>query len=139
VAVDVNGAVDTRPYVTNPGYVTPISNVPYYIIPRGDFRWDNTFSTDLAVTWGRKLTQAGKSELFVRAVVTNLTNNAARQRGDINVNTRFNNTAFQAFNPFTTVQVQGANWDYSPTFGQPQAFDDYQPARLFSFSVGFRF
>ena len=35
--------------------------------------------------------------------------------------------------------VQGVNWDYSATFGQPQAFDDYQPARLFSFSVGIRY
>ena len=66
-------------------------------------------------------------------------NNTARQRGDININTRFNNTAFQAFNPFTTAPVQGANWDYSPTFGQPQAFDDYQPARQFGFSAGLRF
>jgi len=125
--------------VTNPGYVTPISSVGYYVIPRGDFRWDSTFSTDLAITWGKKLAPAGKSEVFFRGIVSNLTNNAARQRGDININTRFNNTAFQAFNPFTTVPVQGANWDYSPTFGQPQAFDDYQPARLFSFSAGFRF
>ena len=125
--------------MTNPGYVTPISNVPYYFTPRGDFRWDNTFSTDLAVTWGRRLSQAGKSEVFFRGVVTNLTNNAARQRGDININTRFNNTAFQAFNPFTTAPVKGLNWDYSPTFGQPQAFDDYQPARLFGLSAGFRF
>jgi len=139
VAVDINGSVDTRPYVTNPGYVTPISSVGYYVIPRGDFRWDSTFSTDLAITWGKKLAQAGKSEVFFRGIVSNLTNNAARQRGDININTRFNNTVFQAFNPFTTAPVQGANWDYSPTFGQPQAFDDYQPARQFSFSAGLRF
>ncbi|PYR47433.1 MAG: hypothetical protein DMF95_16435 [Acidobacteria bacterium] len=139
VAVDVNGSVDTRPYVTNPGYVTPISNVAYYVIPRGEFRWDSTFSTDLAITWGKKLGQAGRSEVFFRGIVSNLTNNTARQRGDININTRFNNTAFQAFNPFTTAPVQGANWDYSPTFGQPQAFDDYQPARQFGFSAGLRF
>ena len=77
--------------------------------------------------------------MFFRGIVTNLANNAARQRGDININTRFNNTAFQAFNPFTTAPVQGVHWDYSPTFGQPQAFDDYQPARQFGFSAGLRF
>ncbi|HEY3120618.1 MAG TPA: hypothetical protein VGL15_08345, partial [Vicinamibacteria bacterium] len=139
VAVDVSGSVDTRPYVTNPGYVTPPQSVGYYFTPRGSFRWDGVKSTDLALTWGRNLPSLQKTELFVRAVVNNAFNNAARTRGDIQINTRFNNTAYQAFNPFTTAPVQGVNWDYSPTFGQPQAFDDYQPARVFSFSAGIRF
>src|SRR5438093_1292591 len=139
IAVDVNGSVDTRPYVTNPGYVTPVSSVAYYVIPRGDFRWDSLWSTDLAFTWGKKLSQRQKTEVFFRGVVSNVFNNAARLRGDIGINTRFNNTAFQAFNPFTTTPVKGVNWDYSPTFGQPQAFDDYQPPRQFSFSAGLRF
>jgi hypothetical protein len=52
---------------------------------------------------------------------------------------RINNATYQAFNPFTTTPVKGVNWDYSPTFGQPQAFDDYQTAELFSFSVGIRY
>jgi hypothetical protein len=60
-------------------------------------------------------------------------------RGDIAINTRNNNTAYAAFNPFTTTPVQGVHWDYSATFGEPQAFDDYQPARQFSFSAGIRF
>ena len=139
VAADVNGSVDSRPYVTNPGYVTPVNSVAYYFIPRGGFRWDAVYSTDLAATWSRKLSQAARADAFVRVVLANAFNNAARTRGDININTRFNNTAFQAFNPFTTAPVQGVNWDYSPTFGQPQAFDDYQPARVFSFSTGVRF
>ena len=139
VAVDVNGSIDTRPYVTNPGYITPIGSVAYYVTPRGDFRWDPIYSTDLAVTWAKHLPQLRRTELFFRGVVSNVFNNAAKTRGDINVNTRFNNTAYQAFNPFTTSPVRGVNWDYSPTFGQPAAFDDYQPARQFSFSVGLRF
>jgi hypothetical protein len=139
IAVDVTGSIDPRPYVTNPGYVTPIGSVAYYFIPRGNFRWDNVYSTDLAMTWGKRLPQLGRAELFFRGVVTNVFNNAARTRGDIGINTRLNNAAFQAFNPFTTTPVQGVNWDYSPTFGEPQAFDDYQPARLFSVSVGVRF
>jgi hypothetical protein len=139
VAVDVNGSIDPRAYVTNPGYVTPIGSVAYYFIPRGDFRWDNVYSTDLAISWGKRLPQLRTAELFFRGVVTNMFNNAARTRGDIGINTRLNNAAYQAFNPFTTTPVQGVNWDYSPTFGQPQAFDDYQPARLFSLSVGIRF
>src|SRR5262245_16013623 len=139
VAVDVNGSIDTRPYVTNPGYITPIGNVSYYFIPRGDFRWDPVYSTDFSFTWGKRLPQLSRTEVFFRGVITNLFNNAAVTRGDIAINTRFNNTAFQAFNPFTTAPVQGVNWNYGDTFGQPANFDDYQPARLFSFSVGVRF
>jgi hypothetical protein len=139
VAVDVNGSIDPRPYVTNPGYVTPIGSVAYYFTPRGSFRWDPVYSTDLSVNWGKRLPQLRRSEVFFRGVITNVFNNAARTRGDIGINTRLNNSAYQAFNPFTTTPVQGVHWDYSPTFGQPQNFDDYQPARLFSFSVGVRF
>jgi hypothetical protein len=139
VAVDVNGSIDPRPFVTNPGYVTPTGSVAYYFIPRGDFRWDDIFSTDIAATWGKKLPRLATTELFVRAVVTNIFNNAARTRGDIGINTRLNNAAYQAFNPFTITPEQGVHWDFSPTFGEPQAFDDYQVARTFSFSAGIRF
>lgn len=139
VAVDVTGAVDTRAFVANPGYLTPVQNVGYYYIPRGSFRWDPVRSTDLAVTWGKTLPRLSTTELFFRGVITNIFNNAARTRGDIAINTRVNNAAYQAFNPFTTTPGQGVNWDFSPTFGQPVNFDDYQPARLFSFSVGLRF
>jgi hypothetical protein len=139
VSVDVNGLIDPRAFVTNPGYVTPIGSVPYYFTPRGEFRWDNVYSTDLSFTWGKRVPQLRRTELFFRGVVTNLFNSGARTRGDIGIDTRMNNAAYQAFNPFTTAPVQGVNWDYSPTFGQPQAFDDYQPARLFNFSVGVRF
>ena len=75
----------------------------------------------------------------MRAVITIAFNNAARTRGDIAILTRFNNAAYAAFNPFTTTPVQGEHWQYGPSFGQPQAYDDYQQARLFSFSAGIRF
>jgi hypothetical protein len=139
VAVDVMGSIDPRAFVVNPGYVTPIQSVAYYFIPRGSFRWDNVWSTDLAVTWSMKLAHAGNMELFFRGVTTNIFNNAARMRGDIGINTRANNAVFQTFNPFTTTPAQGTHWDFSPTYGQPQAFDDYQPSRVFSFSAGVRF
>ena len=139
VAVDVNGSIDPRAFVTNPGYVTPIQSVAYYFAPRGSFRWDSVYSTDFAVTWGKRLPSLDRTEVFFRGVITNIFNNAAITRGDIGINTRINNPTYQAFNPFTTTPVQGVHWDYSPTFGQPQAFDDYQPARLFSFSAGIRF
>jgi len=137
-AVDVNGSIDTRPYVTNPGYTTPIGSVAYYFIPRGDFRWDPIFSTALALNWSKRLGVA-KTEVFFRGVLTNIFNNSGLISGDISVLTRLNNTKYAAFNPFTTQPVQGVNWDYSPTFGQASASSDYQISRQFSFSFGVRF
>ena len=77
--------------------------------------------------------------MFFRGVTTNIFNHSARTRGDIAILTRVNDTRYQAFNPFTTTPERGVHWDYSPTFGEPQAFDDYQDPREFSFSVGVRF
>ena len=139
LAVDVDGSVDTRTYVANPGYVTPVQNVGYYFIPRGSFRWDAVYSTDVAVTWTRQVPRAGGTEMFCRAVTMNIFNRGARTRGDIALLTRVNDTRYQAFNPFTTTPERGVHWEYSPTFGEPQAFDDYQDPREFSFSVGVRF
>src|SRR5260221_170987 len=39
VAVGVDGTNEPRPYVINPGYVTPTSSVSYYFFPRGPFPW----------------------------------------------------------------------------------------------------
>ena len=89
-------------------------------------------------TWGKRLSPIRNAELFFRGVVTNLFNNAAITRGDIGINTRFNNTAFQAFNPFTTTPVQGSTGITATRSANRANFDDYQPARLFSFSVGVR-
>lgn len=139
VAVDVTGNVDTRAFVTNPGYVTPVQSVPYYFIPRGDFRWDPVYATDLSVSWSKRLPRLDRTEVFFRGVLTNLFNQAAITRGDITILTRNNNTALAAFNPFTTTPVQGTHWDFGPNFGQAQAFDDYQDSRQFSFSAGIRF
>src|SRR5204863_7889557 len=81
VAVDVNGSIDPRAYVTNPGYVTPTGSVAYYFSPRGSFRWDPVFSTDFAATWAKKLSASAHTELFARCVLSNAFNKAAVTRG----------------------------------------------------------
>ena len=135
---DPSGSVDTRPYVTNPGYLNPVANVGYYFLPRGSFRWDNIWTTDLSVNWSRRL-GLGNTQLFFRGVITNLFNNMSVDNGDITINTNVNNKTYATFNPFTTEPVKGVNWDLGPNFGKPQGPDDYQPARQFNMSVGFRF
>ena len=136
---DVSGLVDSRPYVTNPGYLNPIANVAYYYVSRGSVRWDPVWTTDLSLTWAKKISHGHTSELFVRGVLTNIFNNAALVSGDTAINSRVNDTTLQAFNPFTTVPVQGVNWKYGPNFGTAQATTDYQPSRLFTVSAGLRF
>jgi outer membrane receptor for ferrienterochelin and colicin len=140
VSQDITGGVNPTAYVTNPGYISaPPSNVGYYFFERGSYRFDSVWCTDLSLMWGKKLPQLGNSELFFRGVLTNLFNNSAVVSGDIGINTRVNNSAYQAFNPFTQTPVQGVHWDYATTFGQPTSFTSYQPSRQFVFSVGYRF
>ena len=135
---DPTGSVDTRPWVTNPGYLNPVANVGYYFLPRGSFRWNNIWTSDLSLNWSKRLGYHN-TQLFFRGVVTNLFNNHGVVNGDITINTNVNNKAYATFNPFTTTPVKGVNWDLGPNFGKPQAPADYQAARLFSFSAGFRF
>lgn len=139
---DENAVIDSRPYVTNPGYITPPSTVTYYFSGRYGLRWDNIFTTDLSLTWNRKLPALSTTEVFFRGMVTNLFNNMGQVSGDSQV---FTSTSpgqvkgLQAFNPFTTQPVYGVNWVRSTTFGQATGVGDYQPARTFSFSLGLRF
>ena len=139
---DANGSVDPRSYVTNPGYITPPSTVTYYFSERFGLRWDNVWTTDLSGNWSKKLPSLRKTEVFLRAVVSNLFNNSGVVGGDSTALTAASPgtaTGLQAFNPFTTKPVEGVNWVKSNAFGQPSGVGDYQPARTFSFSAGVRF
>ena len=140
IATDISGSVDVRSWVTNPGYLNPPSSFGYYFFPRGSFRWDPVWNTDLSVSWGKKLRPAGGgAELFFRGVITNALNRHGQVSGDTTINTRVNNSAYTSFNPFATTPAKGTNWDYGQNFGKPTSPTDYQAARTFSFSIGIRF
>ncbi|MBK6407793.1 MAG: TonB-dependent receptor [Holophagales bacterium] len=141
------GAVDTRPYVTNPGYLAPPSTATYYFSARDAFRTDDVWRTDLSLNLSFR--PVGSLEVFVAPQVTNVFNQQAIAGNTANITTtietRQNNSAsYAAFNPFTTAPTQGprgsgANWNYSSTFGQPIGPAAYQNPRTFRFSVGLRF
>jgi len=141
------GPVNTQPYVTNPGYVTPPQNVSYYFTSRDAFHWDAVSRTDLALNYAFRI--AGAFEIFLQPQVLNVFNNQAVIAGDTSVRTAFNAARFLPFNPFTETPVQGprppaggtptTNWDYGPTFGQPRNVADYQQPRTFRVSMGVRF
>jgi outer membrane receptor protein involved in Fe transport len=139
---DASGSIDSRPYVTNPGYVTPPSTVTYYFSDRFGLRFDNIWTTDVSFNWSKRLPNLRTAEVFFRGVVSNVFNNSEAVGGDSTVLTAASPgtvTGLQAFNPFTTTPVEGVNWVKSSVFGQPSGVGDYQPARTFSCSLGIRF
>lgn len=130
-------------------YVTPPTTVTYVIGERGRFRWEDTTRTDLAVNY--RLPVFG-AELFVEAEVLNAFNEQSQLAGQTQLlNSRNTNLACVnaagaairclAFNPFTTTPVEGTHYAYASTFGKTVAGDktNYQLARTFQFSLGFRF
>ncbi|HSL21044.1 MAG TPA: carboxypeptidase regulatory-like domain-containing protein [Vicinamibacterales bacterium] len=139
---DVGFTVDPSKYVTNPGYLRPPTSITYYIDGRGPLRTENVFNTDLSFVWSKKV--QGSVEVFFRALAFNIFNNLAVT--DVNTTVSSNASpgsytaaSLPAFNPFTTVPVEGVNYRFGPEFGQPTAPGSYQNARSANFSFGIRF
>lgn len=153
------GSVDARPYVTNPGYITPQggSTVDYYFSTRDAFRTESYYRTDLAVNYRHALKGSpGRVEVFGQAQVLNVFNqfqlcgcgasvfanggNISQTTIDQSMLTNSNAAArFERFNPFTTTPVKGVNWDYGPIFGQALNRFAYTSPRTFRMSFGVRF
>lgn len=140
-AYSADGAVDSRSYVPNPGYVTPPSSVTYYFGPRGGLRNDSVWRTDLSLLWSKPLgiAKLDRPEVFFRGVITNVFNRAALVGKDGTILTRNNDSSYAAFNPFTTTPVFGTHWAYGEDWEVPTGPGSYQAPREFTFSVGFRF
>ena len=144
IAFSGNGAIDTRPATPNPGYATPPASVDYFFAPRGSFRTDDITRTDLAVNMNFRLWRT--LELFIQPELLNVFDedgfNGGRIGTDSNVtvNTRVNaGTAFQNFDPRTTVPVEGVHYAYHANFGRAISRDGYQLPRTFRISAGVRF
>jgi outer membrane receptor protein involved in Fe transport len=136
---DSNATIDARPYVTNPGYVTPTSSVTYYFSDRGATTRENVWRTDLSFNWEGKLPGLPKGRVFFRAIVNNVFNAQTVVGFNTTVQSKAQNSAYAAFNPFTQTPVQGVNWGFGPEYGKPADPTDYQTPRNFNFSVGIRF
>jgi hypothetical protein len=137
IGYDYDMTVDSRPYVTNPGYFTPPSSVNYYISDRGEYRFDNIWRTDLSLFWSHGI--VGTSELFLRFVMNNAFNNSGVDSFNTTIQGPRDLPSLAAFNPFTTTPVEGVNWRKGPAFGQPTGPGSYQSPREYYVSVGIRF
>ncbi len=138
------GSVDSRPYVTNPGYLTPPSSVTYYYGGgRGIFKTDTVSATDLALNYNLPAGFLKKGEFFLRVVVDNLFNQSAQDSaGNQTVFSATNQNparTMQRFNPFTDIPTEGVHYQLGPDFGRALSAGNYQAARSCFFSLGFRF
>jgi outer membrane receptor protein involved in Fe transport len=160
---NANG-VDARPFVTNPGYQTPIagSATAYFYTARDAFRTEGQRRTDFAANYAYNLGMGGRTiGLFVQAQVINVFNQfqlcacgatsvfanagapgtgAGLQSIDRTVRTPVNAAATHAaFNPFTTTPVEGVNWSKGPNFGKALSRLAYTTPRTFRVTFGVRF
>ncbi len=146
-------AVDTRPFVTNPGYQTAPAAVTYYFTARDAFHTEATHRADLSVNYAYRFPhRAGpEPELFFRGEVLNLFNqfqlcgcgaSVFNNGGTTDMTTIGQSVVVNRsvpFNPFTTAPVEGVNWSKHANFGTALNALAYTSPRLFRFSVGLRF
>ena len=134
------GAVDSRPFVEDLGYLTPPREVTYWFTSRDAFRTPDIFRTDLAVNYAFLINGLGKTfELFIQPEVINVFDNQKAIVVNDTVLDATNASGFDTFNPFSEEPVQGVHFDFDPDFGQPEREEDLQTPRTFRLSVGFRF
>ena len=134
-----SGNIDSRPYVTNPGYISPPGTVTYFFSPRGAFETDDVTRTDLALNYSFNWNAFGKQfEVFIQPEVLNLFDEDAVTDPDSSINDP-ENSGLAAFNPFTETPQEGVNWSKKDDFGMALNQDDFQLPQTWRFSVGFRF
>jgi outer membrane receptor protein involved in Fe transport len=133
--------ISTVPFVGDPedlGYVGTPPPQFYYFSDRGAFRTENITSTDLAINYSFFLNiLGGQLEAFVQPEVTNIFNEDAAT--SVNTTILGPRQGMEEFDPFTETPVQGVNWDYGDSFGEPQSAANYQQPRTFRVSFGLRF
>ena len=117
-------------FVTNPGYATAPSTVTYYFSDRGEYRWDDLTSTDLALNWTRGL---GPVSLFIQGEILNIFDESALINGNTSV------VLLDGFNPFTETPVEGVHWEKGDDFGTGTDVDHFQLPRTYRVSLGLKF
>jgi hypothetical protein len=140
-----SGTVNTRPYVTNPGYQTPPATVTYFFTDRDAFRTETQVRTDFALNYAYRLPGGTRRELFAQLQLLNVFNQFQLidvVGGNINTTVLTNASSgapLQTFNPLTETPVEGVHWAKGPQFGQALGANAYTEQRKFQISLGVRF
>ncbi|MGK2859207.1 MAG: TonB-dependent receptor [Thermoanaerobaculia bacterium] len=140
--------VTVRPYVDPAivaNYATPPSSATYYFSDRGEYRFEDATSTDLALNWELPIKRVN---VFIQGELINAFDEQAQIGGSSAI-------AFISgtnFNPFTdtpqecpagtptaTCRANGQEWRKATNFGQATRAADYQLPMTYRFSAGIRF
>jgi outer membrane receptor protein involved in Fe transport len=148
-ASSTDGTIDSRPYVDNPGYLTPVSGISYFFGGRGNISTDSITATDLGVQYTLPIK---KIDLYVRLDAFNVFNEQAVDGFNEEILTNDDEDWLASFNPFTETPVEcpqgatpeacqdmGANWQKGPNFGEPTSESSYQAPRSFRVAFGIQF
>jgi hypothetical protein len=144
-------------------YVTPQGggSESYYYTNRDAFRTEGFSRTDFSASYSYGLHAGARAvDLFIQAHVINILNQQDlcgcggtifASGGTLQLNTisggtpgqsvlsPVNTPALAKFNPFTTVPVQGVNWNLAPSFGTPVSRFAFDSPRTFRLTFGVRF
>ncbi|MQA30518.1 MAG: hypothetical protein GEU82_11905 [Luteitalea sp.] len=153
-----NAGVNPRPYVTNPGYLSPPvgTGTLYYFTARDAFRTEGQRRTDLAVSYARSVKGLRGLQFFGQLQVLNVFDDfqlcacgaptVFKDGGAMNstfidqaVRTSVTNAALRAFDPFTTTPVENVNWARGPNFGRALNRLAYTTPRTLRLTFGVRF
>jgi hypothetical protein len=150
--------------VANPGYVTAPSTVGYFFSERGEFRFDDVTSTNLALNYNTNPGWLAGVSFFAQAEMLNVFNEDTEvfntsilthrnNASSCGVNPNPANNCMARFNPMAgDVPQEGVHWRRDPRFGQPTGHTlpvisvtglssggSFQIPRTYRFSVGLRF
>jgi outer membrane receptor protein involved in Fe transport len=134
-------------------YAQDPTSVGYFFSDRGELRWEDVTSTDLALNYTLPIWQL---EFYAQGEVLNTFNEDAQVSGNTTVLTAANSTCIQTtgpktgqrcstFNPRTETPIEGIHYRLGPTFGQPTAATtfstqgSFQLPRTYRLSLGVRF
>ena len=127
-------SIDPRPYVNNPGYLTPTSSVSYFVSDRGAFTTDDITRVDVSLNYSFKWNLWNRDfEVFIQPEMLNVFDEQSFTRVDNTVNN------LAPFDPFTTTPTEGVNYDLDDGFGDPLTPEDITLPRTYRVSIGFRF
>ncbi len=136
-------AVNSAPFVTNPGYQQTPSSVTYFVSDRGEFTTEDITRTDLSLNYAFRWNAFGKSmEVFLQPEVINLFGEEGVVSPNLTINDAVNGgctNGCATFDPFTQTPVEGVHYELGPQFLQADSPGDFQQVRTFRFSLGFRF
>ncbi|MFZ2490746.1 MAG: TonB-dependent receptor [Thermoanaerobaculia bacterium] len=140
-SIDVRYSASALPNgVVNPGYATPPTSVGYFFSDRGEYRFDDVTSTDLAINYSTNPTWLRGVGLFAQAEIFNIFDEDGLYAYNTSVLTHLNDSSLKRFNPLAgDVPVEGVHYKKGPNFGRPTSTASYQTPRGYRFSVGLRF